>query len=75
MIMVVAKARFCQIVCKLAVGKRRLSAAEICAGLIQGQGICGSKHSDIWQDRRIIFGMAVTVGRYIYDQGNMEGRD
>ena len=32
----------------------------------------GCEHADIWKDRDIIFTMAVTVGGYIHDQGNME---
>ena len=48
--------------------------AGIYAGLVKGKRVEGREHADIWQDRDIVFTMAVTVWRNIHNQGNMEVR-
>ena len=48
--------------------------AEVDAGLIQGNRIKGGQHADIRDDGNVILGMAVTEGRDVADQRDMERR-
>ena len=45
---------------------------RIGASLIQCHGVGRSKHPDIGNDRHIIFGMAIAIGRNINHEGNVE---
>ncbi len=58
---------------KTAVLDDRHFVAEIHAGLVQGYRVKGRQHSHIGDDRDVIFGVAVTEGRNVADQGDMEG--
>ena len=66
------EAGICQVVAELASRQGRGGQTGIHAGLIQGQGIKGSKHADIGQNRSVILPVTVTVRRHIHHQGNME---
>ena len=74
MIMMIAKSLFCHGIRQLAVRQRCLLQAGIHTGLIQRQGIKGCKHTDIGQNRSIVFAVAVTVRRHIHYQRDMEIR-
>ena len=72
MIMMMMPVRFGQVVPQLTVPHRCCLLAQVHAGLIQCHRVKGGQHADIGQDRGIIFIMAVTVGRYIHNQADME---
>ena len=59
---------------ELAAGHGRSRQTSIHTSLIQSQRICRRKHTDIGQDRSIILGVAVAVGRDIQHQRDMEVR-
>ena len=46
--------------------------AGIDAGLVEGQRIRGSEHSDIGEDGRVIFGVAVAGRRDVHDERDVE---
>ncbi len=73
-IMIVMEVRACHIVAELTVADRLCLLAEIDAGLIKCNRVKRSKHSDIGDNRCIVFAMAVAVRRYIGDKAYMEAR-
>lgn len=66
--------RFGQVIRQLAVGHRRCFHAGIGTGLIESNWVKGSEHADVWQDRRIVFSMAVAIRRNVHDQIDVEAR-
>ena len=74
MVMVIMEVRICQMPCQLASRHWLCGHAGIYAGLVKGKRVEGREHADVWQDRDIVFTVAVTVWRNIHDQGNMEVR-
>lgn len=63
---------FCQIFSQLAVRNGGRLQAGIGTGLIQRHRIKACKHTDIWQNGRIVLPMAITVGADILHQGDVE---
>jgi len=57
---------------QLAVLHRDRLKAQIGAGLVQGNRVKGSQHTDIRQNSRIIFVVTVTIRGNIHDQADME---
>lgn len=57
---------------QMAAGHDRLPVNGIGAGLIQRYRVKAGEHAYIGYDRHIILGVAVTVGRYIDDQIDVE---
>ena len=74
MIVVADPAGFCQIFAELAVGDRSCLQAGISTGLIQRDRVKACEHSDIRQDRRVIFTVTVTVRADVLNQRDMEAR-
>ena len=72
--MMIHKIRSTHVIRKLAVRHRFCLQTGIYTGLVKGQWIKRSKHTDIRQNRHIIFSMAVAVRRNINNQRNMEIR-
>ncbi len=71
-VVVIYKSFMSHVIGQLAVWQRGCRKAGIRASLVKRQRVEGGKHSDIWKDWRIIFAVAVTVWRYIYDKRNVE---
>lgn len=63
-----------QMIRKLTVHQGRSGKAGVRTGLIQGDRIKGRKHAEVRQDRRVIFPMAVTIGRHVDNEVHMESR-
>ena len=59
-------------VTQLTVPDRICLLTQVHTCLIQSHGVKGGQHTDIGQDRCVIFIMTVTVRRYIHDQTDME---
>lgn len=68
MIVMMMPVRLCQMFSKLAVCDRSRLQAGIRSRLIQCYRVKACKHTDIRQDRRIIFAMTVAVGADILHQ-------
>ncbi len=46
--------------------------AGVHTGLVQGQGIGGDEHADVWQDGHVVLPVAVAVGGDVHHQGDVE---
>ena len=51
---------FVKVPCQTAAGNDRLLVAEINSRLVQGNRVKGGQHTDIRNNRNIVFGMTVT---------------
>ena len=65
---VVAVVLFCQD----ASSHNRLAVNSVHTGHIQGYWVKRCKHTNVWNDRYVIFRMAVAVRRNVNDQADME---
>ena len=72
MIVVIVEMRISQMIGELASRHGVCGQTGIGTGLIQSQGIKGGKHSQVGENRRIVFSVAVAVGGDIYYQRNMQ---
>ena len=61
----IVEAFFVQVVSKYGITERFRRQAGVSAGLVQGDGILGCKHSDVGEDGCIILWMAVAIRRNI----------
>jgi len=74
MVVMVDEMRLVEIVRQLAIRQRGCSQAGIGTGLVEGQWVERGKHADVGQDGGVVLAVAVTVGRNINHQGDVELR-
>jgi len=74
MIVVVHKSFFGEVFGKLAARQGLGLHTCVHTGLIKGQRVKRGEHANVWQNRRVIFAMAVAVGRDIDNQRDVEVR-
>ena len=74
MVGVIAEIMLRHIVGKLASGQWLLLHANVNTCAVERTRIRGCEHTDVGKDRGIVLRMAVTVGRNVNDQRNVEAR-
>ena len=67
-VVMVVEVRAMHVVVELTARHRGSSEASIYARLIQGERVLRYEHTDVREDRRIVFRMAVAVGRDVQYQ-------
>ena len=74
MVVVVAEALGVDVVVELAAGQGRSGQTSVGAGLIESQSVDRCEHTDVGQDRGIVLGVAVAVGRDVHHDRDVELR-
>ena len=60
------------LLCQDASSHNRLAVNSVHTGHIQGYWVERCKHTNVWNDRHVIFRMAIAVRRNVNDQADME---